>query len=189
MNFAKRSCHEAVQSLIGAAVKANCLRFSNWAEYRLAEHNEFYCKITFLDAAYFHLGGYVKRQIVASGVRKIHKSLHKSQYIHNESLFGVDYGLVTLAACFSSEMIFTEIEHEDIINIWFQQDGGKNGDTTEQLDLCLWWAVKGKCYAHNLEIVHDLKAVEIYAAIAGIRLETIENWLKNCVDEMRYCQV
>ena len=86
-----------------------------------------------------------------------------------------------------NEFLFTNIEKEDIINIWFQQDG-TTCRTTEAildvlrpafkdriinrkadgvwpprsyvltpLDYYLWGVIKGECYADKPETIDDLK--------------------------------
>ena len=104
--------------------------------------------------------------------------------------------------------MFTQIEDEDIGNIWFQQDGATCHSAKATLDVLrpvfedcitsrradviwsprscdltpldyyLWGAVKEKCYADKPETNDALKD-NIREAIGKIQLPTIENVLKN----------
>ena len=105
-----------------------------------------------------------------------------------------------------NEFLFTEIEEEDIINIWFQQDGatcntaeatldvlrplfedriiGSRADVVWlplscdliPLDYYLWGTVKDKCYVDKPETIDTLKD--------NIREAII---LKNWTDGVGYC--
>ena len=54
------------------------------------------------------------------------------------------------------------------------------------LDYYLWFAVKGKCYAEKPETIVALKH-NIREAIGGIKLQTIDNVLKNWINRLDYC--
>ena len=116
-----------------------------------------------------------------------------------------------------NEFLFTEIEEDDMDDIWFWQDGAichivnvtsdvmrtvfenriinRNSDVNwpsqscdlTPLDYFMWGAVKDKCYADHPETIEALKH-EIEIAIHGIEAKTIENVLKNWVDRMGYCK-
>ena len=107
-----------------------------------------------------------------------------------------------------NEFLFTEIEEENIDNIWFQQNGATchTAEATldvlhtvfedriisrrthviwppqncdlTQLDYYLWGTVKDKCYADKPETIDALKD-NIREAIGEIQLHTIDNVLKN----------
>ena len=106
----------------------------------------------------------------------------------------------------SNEFLFTEIEEEDIGNIWLQQNGATWHTAEATLDVwrpvfqdriissradvmwpprsCdltpleyyLWGAVKDKCYADKPETIDALKE-HIREAIGEIQLHTIDNVL------------
>ena len=108
----------------------------------------------------------------------------------------------------ANKFLFTEIEEEDIGNIWFQQDGVKCHTAEATLDVLrpvfedhiisrradvvwsprscdltpldyyLWGAVKDKCYADKPETIEASKD-NIREAIGEIQLHTIYNMLKN----------
>ena len=114
-----------------------------------------------------------------------------------------------------NEFLFIKIEKEDIVNIWFQQDGvtchtaeathdnlcpvfayciisrranvvwSRNCDLIP-LDYNLWGAVKDKCYANKPETIDALKD-NIREAIGEIQLRTIDNGLKNLTNRVGYC--
>ena len=107
-----------------------------------------------------------------------------------------------------NEFLFTEIEDQDIGNIWFQQYGAKCHTAEATLDVLrsvfedriisrradvvwppwncdltvqrcyLWGTVKDKCYADKPETIGALKD-SIREAIGEIQLHTIDNVLKN----------
>ena len=107
-----------------------------------------------------------------------------------------------------NEFLFTNIEEEDIGNIWFQQDAAtchtfeatldvwrlvfvdliisRRADVVWPpqscdlipLDYYLWGAVKDKCYADKPEAIDALKD-NMSEAIGEIQLHTIDNVLKN----------
>ena len=113
------------------------------------------------------------------------------------------------------EFVFTKIEKEDIVNIWFQQDGdtchtaeatlnvlrtvfkdrinSRRADVVwparswdlTPLDYYLWSAVKDKYYADKRETIDALKN-NIREAIGEIQLHTIDNVLKNWTDHVGY---
>uniref|UniRef100_A0A0K2V0N3 Putative LOC100569746 [Acyrthosiphon pisum] n=1 Tax=Lepeophtheirus salmonis TaxID=72036 RepID=A0A0K2V0N3_LEPSM len=115
------------------------------------------------------------------------------------------------------DFLFSQMEKEDIGDIWFQKDGAachtanvtvdilqivfdnriisRNGNVNwpyrscnlTPLDYFLWETVKDKCYANHPETIDDLKH-EIGVVIAAIEAHTIENELKNWVDIMGYCK-
>ena len=115
-----------------------------------------------------------------------------------------------------NEFLFTKIEEEDIVNIWFQQDGStclkakaifdvlrpvfedriisRRADVVwpprscdlTPLDYYLWGAVKDKRYADKPETNDALKD-NIREAIAEIQLHKIDNVLKNWTDRVGYC--
>ena len=59
--------------------------------------------------------------------------------------------------------------------------------TTFGFNYFLWGAVKDKCYGNHPEMIETLK-LEIEVAIHVIEAQTIENVLKNWVDQMGYCK-
>ena len=101
-----------------------------------------------------------------------------------------------------NEFLFTKIEEENIVNIWFQQDGGTCHTAEATIDVLspvfedrsisrradgvcpfrscdltplgyyLWDAVKDKCYADNSETIDDLKD-NIREAIGEIQLPIV----------------
>ena len=107
-----------------------------------------------------------------------------------------------------TDCFFHEIEAENLVNIWFQQDGctchtanatisvlrlifgnriiSKNGVVNwpprscdlTSLSYYLWGAVKAKCYANSPQTNTDLKG-EIHVVIS--KHDTNENALKNWV--------
>ena len=115
-----------------------------------------------------------------------------------------------------NEFLFTQIEEEDIGNIWFQEDGPTchTAETTLEvlwpvfedriisrradvvwpirscdltpLDYYLWGAVKDKCYADKPETIDTLKD-NIREVIGEIHMQTIDNVLKNWTDRVRHC--
>ena len=114
------------------------------------------------------------------------------------------------------EFLFTKIEEEDIVNIWFQKDGAtyhtseatlcvwrpvfqdriisRKADLVKPprscdltpLDYYLWVAVKDKCYADKPEAIGALKD-NVREAIGEIQLHTIDNVLENWTDRVGYC--
>ena len=52
------------------------------------------------------------------------------------------------------------------------------------LDYFLWGAVKNKCYANHPDTIEALKN-EIEVAIYGIDIQTIENVLKNWLNQFK----
>ena len=102
------------------------------------------------------------------------------------------------------EFLFTKIEQEDIVNIWFQQDGAtchtaeatvdvlrpvfedriisRRTDVVwssrscdlTKLDYYLWCAVKDKCCADKPETIDGLNG-NIREAIGEIQLHTIDD--------------
>ena len=117
-----------------------------------------------------------------------------------------------------NEFLFTKIENEDIINIFFQQDGATCHTAEATLDVLLpifearnisrranvvcpprscdltpldyylWGAVKDKFYTDKPETIDVLKE-NIREAIGQIQLHTIDNVLKNWTDRVGYCMV
>ena len=115
-----------------------------------------------------------------------------------------------------NEFLFTNIEEEDIGNIWFQQDRatchtaeathdvlrpdfedriiGRRADVVwppsrldlKPLDYYLWGPLKDKCYADKPETMDALKN-NIHEAIGEMQLHTIDNVLKNWTDRVGYC--
>ena len=114
-----------------------------------------------------------------------------------------------------NEFLFTNIEEEDIGNIWFQQDGAtshtaeatfevlrpvfedrinsRRADVVWPLRNCdliplyyyLWGASKDKCYADKPETTDALK-YNIRETIGEIQLHTIDNVLRNWTDRVDY---
>ena len=114
------------------------------------------------------------------------------------------------------KFLFTEIEEDDIGNIWFQQDGATCHTAEDTLDvLCpvfkdrissrradvvwpprscvltllhyyLWNADKGRYYAGKPDTTNALKD-NIREAIGEIHLHTNDNVLKNCTGRVGYC--
>ena len=114
-----------------------------------------------------------------------------------------------------NEFLFTEIEQEDIGNIWFQQDDDTCRTVEATLDVLrpvfegriinrravvvwpprscdwtpldyyLWGAFKDKCTADKPEAIEALKD-NIREAIGEIQLHTIYNVLKNLTDSVGY---
>ena len=110
-----------------------------------------------------------------------------------------------------NEFSFPKIEEDDMDDIWFQQDGAtyhnanvtidllrtafknriisRNSDVNwphrscdlTPLDYFLWGAVQDKCYANHAETIETLKHK---VSIHGIKVQTVENVLKNWVDRM-----
>ena len=115
-----------------------------------------------------------------------------------------------------NEFLFTNIEEEDIGNIWLQHDGATCHTAKAKLDFLrplfedriisrrtdvvwpprncdltplvyyLWGAAKDKCYADKPETIDALKN-NIREAIGEILLHTIDNVLKNWTDRVGYC--
>ena len=115
-----------------------------------------------------------------------------------------------------NEFLFTKHEEQDIINIWFQQDGAtchtaeatfdvlrpasenriisRKTDVVwspwscdwTPLDYYLWDVVKDKCYTDKPEIIEALKD-NIREASGEIQLHTINNVLKISTDRVDYC--
>ena len=106
------------------------------------------------------------------------------------------------------KFFFTNIEEEDIGNIYFQQDGAtchigeltldvlrpvfedhisaaRSYDLTP-LAYYIWGVVKHKCYADKPETIDALKD-NISEAFGDIQLQTIDNVLKNLNGWIRYC--
>ena len=114
-----------------------------------------------------------------------------------------------------NEFLFTQIEEEDIGNIWFQHDGAtchtaeatldvllpvfedriisRRADVNRRLQSCnltpldyyLWGGLKDKCYADKPETIDALKD-NIRETIGEIQLHTIDNVLKNWTDRIGY---
>ena len=114
-----------------------------------------------------------------------------------------------------NEFLFTKIEEEDIVHIWFEQDGRQQRTAEAPLDILrpafedriinrradvvwpprscdftplkhyLCGAVKDKCYADKPETIHALRD-NIHEAIGEIQLHTIYKVLKNWTDRVDY---
>ena len=115
-----------------------------------------------------------------------------------------------------NEVLFTKIEEDDIVNIWFQKDSDTSHTVEATLDVLrpvfedriisrradvvwpprscdltpldyyLWVPVKDKSYADKSETIEALKD-NIREAFGEIQLHTIDNVLKNWNDRVGYC--
>jgi hypothetical protein len=68
-------------------------KFVNWVLENQKVDGKFSKKIIFSDKAHFQLDGYVNTLTVGFGARRILEWFMKSHCMHNEPLFGADFGL------------------------------------------------------------------------------------------------
>ena len=89
-----------------------------------------------------------------------------------------------------NEFLFTNIEEDDIGNIWFQQDGATCHKSEATLDVLRpvfedHIISRRRCYADKPETIDALKD-NFWEAISEIQLHTIDV-LKNWTDRAGYC--
>ncbi len=124
--------------------------------------------------------GMLTSKIAAFGAQKTRTHSKKSRCIHNESLFGADFGreasldpfffenergvAVTVNGeryrAMLNEFLFREIEEEDIGGIWFQQDGATCHTANATINL-LRTVFEDRIISRNSDIVWPPRSCDL----------------------------